>query len=89
MLVATGVGTGNAAALTLALATNTPGASGTAAQPLADRVTITDVVTTIITDLRVNGNVGFYNQAAVAQPAAVPVTAIAIHAALVTLGLIT
>ena len=39
--------------------------------------------------LRIGGNVGFYNTAPVAQPTAVAVTAAGIHAALVTLGLIT
>jgi len=39
--------------------------------------------------LRIGGNVGFYNTAPVAQPTSVAVTAAGIHAALVTLGLIT
>ena len=38
--------------------------------------------------VRINGNVGFYNQAPVAKPTGVAVTAAAIHAALVTLNLI-
>jgi len=36
----------------------------------------------------VGGNVGFYNNAPVAKPTGVAVTAAAIHAALVTLNLI-
>lgn len=43
---------------------------------------------TITRPLRVNGNIGFYNQAPVAKPTGVAVTAAAIHAALVTLNLI-
>ena len=84
--LATGVGTGNSAAQTLTLATNTVGASGTVAQSLGARMTLTEALTTVLNDFRVNGDVGFYNQAPVAQPAT-PVTLADVITALQTLGL--
>ena len=66
-------------------------ASGTA----GNAITFTDALTidssqnaTFAGAVRINGNVGFYNQAPVAKPTGVAVTAAAIHAALVTLNLI-
>ena len=84
-----GVGTGNSASRTVRIQTGIPTGSGSTVQARADRVTITDTLTRVLNGARFDGNIGFYNQAPVAQPAGVAVTAAGIHAALVTLGLIT
>ena len=51
-------------------------------------LTLTSQTATFAGAVKVGGNVGFYNNAPVAKPTGVAVTAAAIHAALVTLNLI-